>query len=145
MEPSRSQTDIFPLTRPARVLFAMGDEAMRQFIAHNLEKEPIDYPFDTVATLPEARNWLEHYTPICIIMTATVALGDIVNSNGLIADLPQQTPTVSLIQRTREFPNYPDYLYISGAFHDYCMIPFSWEELRARVQFIVDRANVHRR
>ena len=143
MNPPTSQPDTYPLIAPSRVLFAINDEVLRRFITISIEKEPIPYPFDMVASLHEARVWLAHRTPICIIMTVDIARGATTSADGLITDLPIHMPTVSLLQRTRERPIYPDYLYVAGAFHDYCMTPFSWEELRARIQCIVERANAH--
>jgi hypothetical protein len=57
-------------------------------------------------------------------MTKLAALDD--GMNGLIATQKQLPPTVTLIQPGDD---YPDYLYTPSAFHDWCTLLFSLDEL----------------
>jgi DNA-binding response OmpR family regulator len=115
------------------VLFAISDEPVRKLITARLPFEAFPYHYHVVATLPEAHQWLAQNMPTCVVLTVDIALGSD-NTPGLIAVLPRSCATISLIQRRRDLPTYPDYLYVQGAFNDWCTMPFSMDELLARIQ-----------
>ena len=121
------------------VLFAISDEPVRQLITALLPFEMFPHQYHVVATLPEAQQWLAQNAPICVVLTIDIALGS-GSTPGLIAVLPPFCPTISLIQRRRDLPAYPDYLYVQGAFHDWCTVPFNMDELIVRIQQNIVRA-----
>jgi len=129
-----------PVNRSA-VLFAISDDPVCQLISAVLPSRSFPYSYQVVATLSEAHAWLVQHTPLCIVMTVDIALGSGDNtSSGLIALLPPRCPTVSLLQRRRDVPTYPAYLYLPGTFHDWCTMPFEIDELLGRIQHTIMRA-----
>jgi hypothetical protein len=115
------------------VLFAISDQPVRQLIAALLPAEAFPYHYELVTSLPQAQTWLAHHTPVCVVMTVDIAVGSS-TTPGLIELLPSNCPSVSLVQRGRDNPAYPAYLYTPGTFHTWCMMPFNIDELIARIQ-----------
>ncbi len=70
-------------------------------------------------------------------MTLSMALAGADGMSGLTKLFPKLPPTVTLLERSDGFP---DYLYETYSFHDWCTIPFSLDELFERVARVVNRA-----
>jgi hypothetical protein len=121
------------------VLFALRDEPVHQLIAALLPTATLPYHYEFVVSLPQAQARLAQHMPVCVVMTVDIALGSRA-APGLIELLPANVPTVSLIQRGQNNPTFPAYLYTPGTFHTWCTMPFTIDELIARIQGSITRS-----
>jgi len=123
----------------SQVLFAISDQPVRTLVAVSLLQCHVPYAYALVSSHAEAHHWLRMYRPLCVVMTLDIALGTGPETS-LVAGLPALIPTVSLVQRSALYPRFPEYLYAPRALHDWCTMPFTMEELLARIQQGIDRA-----
>ena len=124
-------------TKRAPILFAISDQDMRSILNQALEKYDSPYPYIFVAGITEAVSVLREQTVRCLVMTLDMALAGADGMSGLIKLFPKLPPTVTLLNRGDGFPNY---LYETHSFHDWCTFPFSLDELYERVARVVSRA-----
>jgi len=119
------------------ILIVIPQESMRNVLVEALREYECPYPYEIVSTTREAHEVLSKRIVQAIIMTASAALSGDDGQNGLIATQTELPPTVTLI----EDGTFPDYLYIPGAFNDWCTVPFSLDELFTRLTYLLERTN----
>jgi len=120
------------------ILFIIPDEQIRSALATALQRYENPYSYKVVATNQEARSILANRNVRCIVMTKAVALTGDDGKTDLMAAQSGLPPTITLLQRGDGFP---DYLYKSDEFHDWCTMPFGLDELYDRLSRLLKRAN----
>jgi len=118
------------------ILFVIRDDSLRDMLKHALRDTP--RPCHIVASIQDAQEVMQSQPVHCLVTTADVALAAEHSQDGLLPQLPPALPTVTLMQPGDP---YPDYLYEPETFHDWCTIPFSLDELFARIDRTVSRAH----
>ncbi|HZJ23473.1 MAG TPA: hypothetical protein VFD54_09205 [Anaerolineales bacterium] len=120
------------------VLIVIPDDNLRNELSEALQENGCPFSYEVVSNTNEAQNILSQGIVQAIIMTKSVALLGDDGTNGIITSQLELPPTVTLLQQG---DGYPDYLYIPGAFHDWCTIPFDLQELYKRLFGVMKRSN----
>ena len=120
------------------VLIVIPDDNLRNELSEALQENGCPFSYEVVSSTNKAQNILSQGIVQAIIMTKSVALLGDDGTNGIITSQLELHPTVTLLQQE---DGYPDYLYIPGAFHDWCTIPFDLQELYKRVFGVMKRSN----
>ena len=120
------------------VLIVIPDDNLRNELSEALQENGCPFSYEVVSNTNEAQNILSQWIVQAIIMTRSVALLGDDGTNGIITSQLELPPTVTLLQQG---DGYPDYLYIPGAFHDWCTIPFDLQELYKRLFGVMKRSN----
>jgi len=118
------------------ILFVIQDGSLLNMLKRALRDIP--HPYHIVTSIQDAQEVIQSQTVHCLVLTADVALAAEHSENGLLLQLPPALPTVTLLQPGDP---YPAYLYEPETFHDWCTIPFSLDELFARIDRTVSRAH----
>ena len=120
------------------VLIVIPDDNLRNELSEALQENGCPFSYEVVSNTNEAKNILSQGIVQAIIMTKSVVLLGDDGTNGIITSQLELPPTVTLLQQG---DGYPDYLYIPGAFHDWCTIPFDLQELYKRLFGVMKRSN----
>jgi DNA-binding response OmpR family regulator len=120
------------------VLIVIPDDNLRNELSEALQENGCPFSYEVVSNTNEAQNILSQGIVQAIIMTKSVALLGDDGTNGIITSQLELPPTVTLLQQG---DGYPDYLYMPGAFHDWCTIPFDLQELYKRLFGVMKRSN----
>jgi len=118
------------------ILIVIPEENIRTVLVEALHDYECPFSYEIVSTTQESRNILSKGIVQAIIMTKSAALAGDDGMNGLMKTQIELPPTITLIQ-----DGFPDYLYIPGAFNDWCTMPFSLDELFSRLSFLLKRAD----
>jgi DNA-binding NtrC family response regulator len=120
------------------VLIVIPDDNLRNELSEALQENGCPFSYEVVSNTNEAQNILSQGIVQAIIMTKSVALLGDDGTNGIITSQLELPPTVTLLQQG---DGYPDYLYMPGAFHDWCTIPFDLQELYKQLFGVMKRSN----
>ena len=120
------------------VLIVIPDDNLRNELSEALQENGCPFSYEVVSNTNEAQNILSQGIVQAIIMTKSVVLLGDDGTNGIITSQLELPPTVTLLQQG---DGYPDYLYIPGAFHEWCTIPFDLQELYKRLFGVMKRSN----
>ena len=120
------------------LLIVIPDDNLRNELSEALQENGCPFSYEVVSNTNEAQNILSQGIVQAIIMTKSVALLGDDGTNGIITSQLELPPTVTLLQQG---DGYPEYLYIPGAFHDWCTIPFDLQELYKRLFGVMKRSN----
>jgi hypothetical protein len=120
------------------LLIVIPDDNLRNELSEALQENGCPFSYEVVSNTNEAQNILSQGIVQAIIMTKSVALLGDDGTNGIITSQLELPPTVTLLQQG---DGYPEYLYIPGAFHDWCTIPIDLQELYKQLFGVMKRLN----
>jgi len=120
------------------VLIAIFDNEMRHTLAKAFQEDECPFKFKVATTIDEAAQALSQNIIHAIVMTRTEALSGDNGLNGLVATQSKLPPTVTIIKKGDDYPNY---CYPPYENNDWVTTPFSLPELYVRISGVIKRAN----